>query len=229
MHFAEALLLLIGGLAVLLTIAAPVGIAFLAICLVGAIVFLGGEPGLQQLARNFVFSVSNFALTPIPLFIVMGEVLFHSGVAFKAIDAVEKMIRRVPGRLPVVVIVAGTIFSAISGSSVATTALLGSLLLPQMLKRGYEAKTAMGPILAIGGVDLLIPPSGLTVLFGSLASISISDLLIGTIAPGLLMSAIFVGYIILRATLNPSLCPANDEGAPLRGWARFRPFFVNRL
>jgi tripartite ATP-independent transporter DctM subunit len=140
------------------------------------------------------------------------------------------MIQRVPGRLAVVAVVAGTIFSAISGSTVATTALLGSLLLPQMLKRGYEPKTAMGPILAIGGVDMLIPPSGITVLFGSLAGISISDLLIGTTAPGLLMSAIFVGYIVVRASLNPKLCPVvTDETTAVRGWARFVPFLVNVL
>jgi tripartite ATP-independent transporter DctM subunit len=230
MHHAEAMLLLIGGLVVLLAIAAPVGIAFLAVNLVGAVLLLGREAGLQQLARNFVFSTSNFALTPIPLFIAMGEVLFHTGVAFKAIYAAEQMIQRVPGRLAVVAVVAGTIFSAISGSTVATTALLGSLLLPQMLERGYEPKTAIGPILAIGGVDMLIPPSALTVLFGSLANISISDLLIGTTAPGLLMSLVFVGYIIVRATFNPKLCPiAEEEGAPRGGWARFTPFIVNVL
>src|SRR5262245_49339788 len=222
MSYLDAIALLIGGLVVLLGIAVPVGIAFLAVNIVGAMVFLGGDAGLQQLARSFVFSVSNFALTPIPLFIAMGEVLFHTGVAFKAIYAVEQMIQRVPGRLAVVAVVAGTIFSAISGSTVATTALLGSLLLPQMLERGYEPKTAMGPILAIGGVDMLIPPSALTVLFGSLASISISDLLIGTTAPGLLMSLVFIGYIIVRATLNPKLCPiAVEKSSPLRGWARF--------
>ena len=76
----------------------------------------------------------------------------------KSIDAVDAVIRRVPGRLAVVTLVAGTIFSAVSGSTIAT-AMLGSLLLPQMLERSYDPKTAIGPILAIGGVDILIPPS----------------------------------------------------------------------
>ena len=84
------------------------------------------------------------------------------------------LIRRVPGRLSVIAIVAGTVFSAISGSTIATTALLGSLMLPTMLARGYDPKMAMGPIMGIGGVDMLIPPSALTVLLGSLAGISIS-------------------------------------------------------
>ena len=101
--------------------------------IVGALLFLGGEQGLSQLARNAVQSVTSFSLTPIPFFVLMGEVLFHSGVALKAIDAFALLIRRVPGRLSVIAIVAGTVFSAISGSTIATTALLGSLMLPTML------------------------------------------------------------------------------------------------
>ena len=162
----------------------PVAFAFLAINIVGALVFLGGEPGLSQLARNAVQSVTSFSLTPIPFFVLMGEVLFHTGVAMKAIDAFALLIRRVPGRLSVIAIVAGTVFSAISGSTIATTALLGSLMLPTMLARGYDTRLAMGPIMGIGGVDMLIPPSALTVLLGSLAGISISGLLIGGIVPG---------------------------------------------
>ena len=94
-------------------------------------------------------------------------------------------------------------FSAISGSTIATTALLGSLMLPTMLARGYEPRMAMGPIMGIGGVDMLIPPSALTVLLGSLAGISISGLLIGGIVPGLILSVMFVGYIIAARRDEP--------------------------
>jgi tripartite ATP-independent transporter DctM subunit len=201
----------------------------LAVNIVGALFFLGGEPGLAQIARNAVSSVTSFSLTPIPFFILMGEVLFHTGVALKAIDAFALLIRRVPGRLAVISIVAGTVFSAISGSTIATTALLGSLMLPTMLQRGYDPRLAMGPIMGIGGVDMLIPPSALTVLLGSLAGISISGLLIGGIVPGLILSVLFVGYIILRATLNPALAPqeALDDG-PV-GLARWQPLFIHVL
>jgi tripartite ATP-independent transporter DctM subunit len=225
MSYGVALLLLLGGASAMLAISVPVGAAFLAINVVGALQFLGGEAGLSQLVRNMVAAVSNFTLTPIPLFIAMGEILFHTGVAFRAIEAVERIIQRVPGRLAVVAIVAGTVFSAISGSTIATTALLGSLLLPEMLKRGYEPKMAMGPIIAIGGVDMLIPPSALTVLLGSLSGISVSDLLIAGTAPGLVMSVVFIAYILIRATLNPKLAPA-DAFEPVHGWERWRPFFI---
>jgi tripartite ATP-independent transporter DctM subunit len=207
LHWTEATLLLLGGVTALIIVGPPVAFAFLAINIVGAILFLGGEPGLEQLVRNSIASLNNFSLTPIPFFILMGEILFHTGVAMKAIDAVDQAIRRVPGRLAIVAIVAGTVFSAISGSTIATTAMLGSLLLPQMLERGYERKMAMGPIMAIGGVDILIPPSALSVLLGSLAGISISGLLIGGVIPGILMSALFIGYVVIRCGLNPSLAP----------------------
>ena len=180
----HGLLLLFGVLTVLLLAGLPAGIAFLGINVVGAVVFLGGEAGLMQAVRNGVASVTNFSLTPIPFFILMGEVLFHTGLAVRAIDGFDRAIRGVPARLSVVAIVAGTVFSAISGSTIATTALLGSLLLPEMLRRGYHPRMAMGPIMAIGGVDMLIPPSAIAVLLGSLASISISGLLIAGVVPG---------------------------------------------
>ena len=112
MGWAEASLVLFGGLVAIMGLGLPVAFAFLALNIVGAWLFLGGEPGLAQLARNAVQSVTSFSLTPVPFFVLMGEVLFHTGVALKAIDAFALLIRRVPGRLSVIAIVAGTVFSA---------------------------------------------------------------------------------------------------------------------
>ena len=183
-----------------------------------------------QVVRNSVASITNFSLTPIPFFVLMGEVLFHTGLAVKVIDGFDRAIRGVPARLSVVAIVAGTVFSAISGSTIATTALLGGLLLPEMLKRGYHPRLAMGPIMAIGGVDMLIPPSALTVLLGSLAGISISGLLIAGVVPGLLLALMFLGWIIAVAVRRPEMAPAfarEDSRPEAQGWARFRPLLVN--
>ena len=217
--------ILFGSLTILFALALPAAFAFLGINIVGAWVWLGKDAGLIQLVRNGVASISSFSLTPIPFFILMGEVLFHTGVALKAIDAIDRMIWRIPGRLSVVAVVAGTVFSAISGSTIATTALLGSLLLPQMLARGYHPNMAMGPIMAIGGVDMLIPPSALAVLLGSLAGISISQLLVAGIVPGVLMSCLFVGWIVMRAWMHPGLAPA-FEGERLSVWQRLRPLVL---
>jgi tripartite ATP-independent transporter DctM subunit len=220
MSWQLASLLLLGGSTVLLFIGLPVAFSFMAINIVGATLFLGGDAGLSQMLRNSAAAVINFSLTPIPLFVLMGEVLFHTGLALKVIDGIERLVRQVPGRLAVVAVVAGTVFSAISGSTIATTAMLGSLMLPVMLARGYNPVLATGPIMAIGAVDMLIPPSALTVLLGSLSGISISKLLIGGVVPGLMLSVAFVGYIVARATANPALAPATvvEERT---GWARY--------
>ena len=218
-------LVLFGLLTVLFLTGLAAAFAFFGINIIGAWIYLGKEAGLIQLIRNGIVSITSFSLTPIPFFILMGEVLFHTGVAMKAIDAIDRLIWRVPGRLSVVAVVAGTIFSAISGSTIATTALLGSLLLPQMLKRGYHPNMAMGPIMAIGGVDMLIPPSALTVLLGSLAGISVSQLLIAGIIPGVVLSIMFVAWIVLRAVMDPALAPAFEhEEIPM--WDRVRPLIV---
>ena len=224
MSWQAAAWLMLGGSTVLIFLGLPVAFSFLVINIVGAWLFLGGEPGMVQLARNSVASVASFALTPIPLFVLMGEVLFHTGLAVKVIDGVERLIRNLPGRLAVVAVVAGTVFSAISGSTIATTAMLGSLMLPVMLARGYHPTMATGPIMAIGAVDMLIPPSALTVLLGSLSGISISKLLIGGVIPGLLLSAAFIAYIVVRVKLKPELAPAS-EFQEYHGWEKLRPFF----
>ena len=224
MSWQAAAWLLLGGSTVLLFLGLPVAFSFLVINIVGGWLFLGGEAGLAQLTRNCVVSVTSFSLTPIPLFILMGEVLFHTGLAVKVIDGIERLIRQVPGRLAVVAVVAGTIFSAISGSTIATTAMLGSLMVPVMLARGYHPTMATGPIMAIGAVDMLIPPSALTVLLGSLSGISISKLLIGGIVPGLILSVVFIAYIITRVKLSPELAP-NSEFEEFSGWEKLRPLF----
>lgn len=218
--------LMLGGSTVLLFIGMPVALTFITVNIVGAWLYMGGEPGLVQLARSSVSSITAFSLTPIPLFVLMGEVLFHTGLALKVIEGIERLIRRVPGRLAVVAVVAGTVFSAISGSTIATTAMLGSLMLPVMLARGYHPILATGPIMAIGAVDMLIPPSALTVLLGSLSGISISKLLVGGVLPGVVLSVVFVIWIIISVRISPHLAPKDDPGGGHRGWSRWQPFFA---
>src|SRR3974390_836042 len=99
MSWQAAALLLLGGSTVLLFVGIPVAFSFLAINLIGAVLYLGGAPGIDQIVRNSVVAVANFALTPIPLFVLMGEVLFHTGLALKVIEGIERLIKRVPGRL----------------------------------------------------------------------------------------------------------------------------------
>ncbi|MEZ5593080.1 MAG: TRAP transporter large permease subunit [Gammaproteobacteria bacterium] len=226
MDWSQVLLLMLGLLCGLMALGLPVAFAFLAVNCVGAWLFLGGEAGLMQLVRNSLAALANFSLVPIPLFLLMGEILFHTGVAYKAIEAVDRLINRVPGRLAVVAVAGGTVFSSLSGSTIANTAVLGSSLLPDMLKRGYHPGLAMGPIMAVGGIAMLIPPSALAVLLGSLAGISIAKLLIAGILPGILMSILFVGYVMLRAKLNPALAPPDEPMQNASLGARLIPFLI---
>lgn len=225
MDWPLALALLVGLLIVLMALGLPVAFAFFGVNLIGAFLFMSGEAGLAQLVRNSVESVAKFSLTPIALFILMGEVMFHTKVAFRAIDAVDKLIARVPGRLSLVAVAGGTIFSGLSGSTMANTALLGSVLLPEMQRRGYHPTIAMGPILATGGIAMLIPPSALAVVLGSLANIPIAELLIAGIVPGLMLACAFFVYVITRCALNPALAPSY-ELKPLTAWERIWPFLV---
>lgn len=225
MDWQSALTLLLGTLFVLMLIGVPVAFAFLGVNLLGAWIFMGGEAGISQLVRNSIQSVSSFSLTPIPLFILMGEVLFHTGLAYRAINAIERLIARVPGRLSVVSVVGGTVFATLSGSTIANTAMMGGTLLPEMMRRGYHPNIAMGPIMAVGGIAMLIPPSALAVMLGSLAGISISKLLIGGIIPGLLMALLFLGYVVVRCKISPEMAPADDPSQRVYGWEKWKPFF----
>jgi tripartite ATP-independent transporter DctM subunit len=223
MEWYWALVLMLGGVVALMLIGLPVAFAFLGINVVGALIFLGGEGGLIQLSRNTIDAVTSYSLAPIFMFVLMGEVLFHTGVAFTAIDAVDRLIARIPGRLSLVAIVGGTVFSTLSGSTVANTALLGSTLMPEMRRRGYHPSIAMGPIMATGGIAMLIPPSSLAVLLGSLAGIPIGPLLIAGIIPGVLMAVLFFAYVIGRCALDRSLAP-RYEMETLSFRRRWTPF-----
>ncbi|MGH8683339.1 MAG: TRAP transporter large permease subunit, partial [Burkholderiales bacterium] len=223
MAWYEVLALLLGMLLVFMAFGMPVVFAFFAANLVGAFIFMGGDKGVMQLVRSAVDSVQSFALLPIPLFIFMGEVMFYTGVASRAIDAVDKLIARLPGRLSLVAITGGTIFSALSGSTIANTAMLGSTLLPEMYRRGYHSSVSVGPIVAVGGLAMLIPPSALAVLLGSVARIPIGELLVASIIPALIMAALFFGYVILRCWRNPDLAPPYDL-ASLSWRERLMPF-----
>ena len=217
---------MLGLLTCFMLVGMPVVFAFFSVNIVGAYIFLGGDAGLVQVVRNAIGGIAQISMVPIPLFIFMGEILYQTGLAAKAIDAVDRLISKLPGRLSLVAVCGGTVFASLSGSTMANTAMLGSTLMPEMMRRGYHPTIAMGPIMATGGIAMLIPPSALAVLLGSLAKISIADLLIGGIVPGVMMAAFFFAYIIIRCSLNPSLAPVYDSG-PMTWKQRYMPFLVN--
>jgi tripartite ATP-independent transporter DctM subunit len=204
------LIVFLGALIFLLATGLPVAFAFFVINIVGAVVFLGGDYGLRQMMLSIFNGLTSFTLAPVPLFVFMGEILFHSGMAIKTLDVLDKWLGKLPGRLSLLTVAGGTIFSNLSGSTMANTAMLGSLLVPAMSRRGYSKSMTLGPILGTGGIAMIIPPSALAIILGTLAHMSIGALLLAGIIPGLLMAALYFSYIIIRCMLNPSLAPSYE-------------------
>ncbi|MCR4264596.1 TRAP transporter large permease [Nitratireductor sp. ZSWI3] len=207
MAWYEAAMLMIGGLLFLMFFGMPVAIAFLTINIVGVYIFMGGMIGIDQLVANATTSVTSFALVPVPLFLIMGELLFHTGLAIRVFDALDKCFGGVKGRLSYLTVGGGTIFATLSGSSMANTAMLGTTLMPDMIRRGYKPHMIMGPILATGGLAMIIPPSSLAVLLGSLARIDVGALLIAGLVPGLVLALLFIATIRLQIAVDPEAAP----------------------
>ncbi|MCX5799597.1 MAG: TRAP transporter large permease subunit, partial [Proteobacteria bacterium] len=198
--------IIIGAFLILLAIGLPVFLSFMFVILIIIYIFWGGGPGMSQFIHSIFSSISTFVLLPVPLFIIMGEILVFSGVFVKAVDVLDLWMGRIKGRLCVIGIIAATIFSCISGSSMACTAMLGSLLLPDMLRRGYHKSIAVGSCMS-GSMDMIIPPSALAVILASLADISVGKLLISGLLPGFLIAGLYAAYIVIRCMIQPHLAP----------------------
>jgi TRAP-type C4-dicarboxylate transport system permease large subunit len=212
------LLVLLGSILVLMFIGVPVGIAFVIVCTITAYMLYGRfgsfdanlEASVFQLADNAFSNIAIFAIVPIPMFLLMGELFFHTGLANRMFNAVEMLMGRVPARLSYVTVAGGTALATLSGSSMGSTALLGTLMVPEMTKRGYKKSMSIGPILGTGGLAMLIPPSALAVLLGTIAEIDIGKLLIAGIVPGIILALMYAVLIFVRATIDPDAAPAYD-------------------
>ena len=204
------LTIIIVALLLLLGIRMPVAFCFLVLNLgFGFFLWKGGQ-GFQQIVLSVYSSIGNFVISPLIAFVLLGEILFHSGLAFKTIAAVNNLMGRVPGRLGLVSVGAGVLFAALSGSSTASTAMLGTVLVPEMEKRRYSRIISMGTVMGSGGLAVIIPPSGQAVLIGSLAQVSVGAILIGGILPGILMACLYASYVVFSCLLKPVLAPAYE-------------------
>jgi tripartite ATP-independent transporter DctM subunit len=193
---------------------APIFVGFLIINIAGVMIVLG-QPGFGMVA-NSIFETTNIAdLSAIPLFILMGELLFRSGTIDVLFDSVDKLVGRVRGRQYVLCIALSTIFGALSGAAMGVAAMMGRTLYPSMMSRGYDSKLSTGAILAGASLAPIIPPSVLVIIIGTLANVSIAGLLIAGILPGLMLSSMFLVYTLARVRINPALSGEGDgEDAP---------------
>jgi len=201
--------LILFGLGVGLMMAGvPVAIAFFATNIVAAVLFMGGANGIVQVINNGFGAMTNFALVPIPMFLLMGELYYHTGLASRMFSAIDKLMGNVPGRLAYVTVAGGTGFAALSGSSMGSTALLGSLMVPEMMRRGYSKYLSLGPIMGTGGLAVIIPPSALAVLLATLGRIDVGDLLVAGVVPGLVLSGMYVALIFAWTMIAPDAAPS---------------------
>ncbi len=210
MEWYTIICLLFGGMVLLLLTGIPIAFAFLIVNMVAAYFFLGGIAGLIGTVTGVFTSITTFTLLPVPFFILMGELIFHSNLGLDAVNVLDKWLGKLKGRLSILAVIMGVIIGALSGSTIATCALLGTILLPDMLKRGYSKNMSLGPIMGVGTVDALIPPNALTVVLASLANIDVGQLLIAGIVPGMIMSGLYFLYVLVWCHIFPHEAPVYD-------------------
>jgi len=163
------------------------------------------------LANSIWNSLNSWSLTALPLFILMGEILFRTSISTKLLNGLVPWLSNVPGRLLHINVVACSLFAAVSGSSAATTATVGKITLDDLSKRGYDRSLAIGSLAGAGTLGFLIPPSLIMIIYGVLSDTSIGKLFSGGIIPGLLLASFYSLYIGVRAKMNPAAVPAADR------------------
>ncbi|MFV0291727.1 MAG: TRAP transporter large permease subunit [Paracoccus sp. (in: a-proteobacteria)] len=180
---------------------------------------LWGPAALSVTVLNLFDTMQSESLLAIPLYVMMASVLQRSSVIESLYKAMELWSRRLPGGLAVGTIAICTIIAAMTGIVGAAVAAMGMLALPSMLKRNYQPELAIGTICAGGTLGILIPPSVITIVYAVTAQASIGQMFIAGVIPGLLLASLYIGYIVLRAALNPSIAPRPEENEDIT-WAR---------
>ncbi|MGE0314004.1 MAG: TRAP transporter large permease [Lautropia sp.] len=205
------------ALPVLLVIGMPIAFALGAIGLVG-LAAIRGLPSLNFLAGNFPYSATaELSLIIVPLFLFMGHLAFSSGLSGRAYAAARSWVGHVPGGLAMATVYGCAGFATVSGSSVATAATMARVAVPEMLEAGYSKRLAAGCVAAGGTLGVLIPPSGILVIYSIATGVSLSELLIAAVIPGVLTALLYAAGIAAMVRIDPSLVPA--ARAPRAGWA----------
>jgi C4-dicarboxylate transporter, DctM subunit len=202
--------ILIALLFVILGSSLWIGLALLGVAVFAMDVFTQ-RPAGDAMALTIWGSTSSWTLTALPLFLWMGEILFRSKLAEGLFAGLAPWLNRIPGRLLHTNVIGCGIFAAVSGSSAATCATIGKITLPELKRRGYPDDIAIGTLAGSGTLGLLIPPSIIMIVYGVAANVSIAKLFIAGVIPGILLGALFSGYIVYWALRNPSQIPAADH------------------
>src|SRR6266536_3206916 len=205
---------LIVGLFILLGAGVWIGLALLGVAWIAMELFSSRSAG-DAMALTIWGTTSSWTLTALPLFVWMGEILFRTRLSEDMFKGLAPWLGRVPGRLLHTNIIGCTIFAAVSGSSAATCATIGKMTLPELKSRGYPEDITIGTLAGAGTLGLLIPPSIIMIVYGVSANVSIAQLFIAGVVPGLLLATLFSVYIVAWALLNPGKIPIIAQGTTL--------------
>ncbi|MDP7469388.1 MAG: TRAP transporter large permease subunit, partial [Dehalococcoidia bacterium] len=206
-------LLIMATFLFLLVVGTPIAFSFGIVATFGFL-FLEGPVYLFRLPQTAHESVNSFVLTAVPLFILMAEILEFTGISSDLYIAIERWIGRLRGGMAISSVLACAGFGAVSGSSAATSAAIGRIAIPEMLKRGYSKSLAGGAVSTGGTLGLMIPPSLSFIVYGFMAEQSIPRLFIAGVFPGIMLALMFSIYIFIHATISPGIAPI----APATTW-----------
>ncbi len=193
-------------LLILMAIGVPIFISFLLLNVAGVLVFLG-PAGFGLFAASIFTTANTVPLAAVPLFILMGDIMFRSGAMEVLFDSLDRLIGRIRGRQYVLCILLSAILGALSGAAMAVAGMLGRSLFPSMIRRGYDTRLSVGTILGGASLDPIIPPSVLAIIVATLAQISTGKLLVAGIMPGLLLTGMFLVYVLIAVWVKPNLAP----------------------
>jgi len=206
------LLIMFAGLVALILTGLPLAFVLGALAMVFTLLLWGSNALVITVLQTFDTMTSEVLLA-IPLYVLMAALLQRSGIIESLYRAMELWFSRVSGGLAVGTVVICTIMAAMTGIVGAAVAAMGILALPSMLRRGYDARLALGTICAGGTLGILIPPSVITIVYAVTAQISVGQMFIGGIVPGLLLASLYIGYIVVRTLLDPRLAPVGEDVA----------------
>src|SRR3954470_18088722 len=219
MNDAAITALLIAWLFLILASGVWIGLTLSGVAWIGMQLF-SSRPAGDAMAVTIWGSSSSWTLTALPLFIWMGEILFRTRLSQDMFRGLAPWMQRLPGRLLHTNVVGCAIFAAVSGSSAATCATIGKMSLPELARRGYPDFISIGSLAGAGTLGLLIPPSIIMIVYGVSADVSIAQLFIGGVIPGVLLALLFSGWLVVWALRHPELVPPADSrpsfGAKLR-------------
>jgi C4-dicarboxylate transporter DctM subunit len=211
--------LLIAALFLILGSGVWIGLTLSGVAWIGMQLF-SSRPAGDAMAVTVWGSSSSWTLTALPLFIWMGEILFRTRLSQDMFRGLAPWVQPLPGRLLHTNVIGCGIFAAVSGSSAATCATIGKMTLPELARRGYPDDISIGSLAGAGTLGLLIPPSIIMIVYGVSADVSIARLFMAGVLPGILLAALFSGYLVVWALMNPSRVPPRDAPMPLLGKLR---------